>query len=109
RDPANREPRTKYARSMPRVRVVVAGAGLAGLTAARYLERAGAEVTVVEARHRVGGRVHTIRRFESGQHAEAGADLIEAEQTDLLGLAAELSLKTTRILRNGWGFYGSSN
>ncbi len=94
---------------MSRVRVVVAGAGLAGLTAARYLERAGAEVTVVEARHRVGGRVHTIRGFESGQHAEAGADLIEAEQTDLLGLAAELTLKTTRILRNGWGFYGSSN
>jgi monoamine oxidase len=94
---------------MPRVRVVIAGAGLAGLTAAHYLERAGAEVTVVEARDRVGGRVYTIRGFESGQHAEAGADLIEAEQSQLLGLASEFGLKTTRILRNGWGFYGSSN
>lgn len=93
---------------MSRARVVVAGAGLAGLTAARYLERVGAEVTVVEARDRVGGRVHTIRGFEGGQHAEAGADLIEAEQSHVLDLASELGLKTTRILRSGWGFYGSS-
>jgi monoamine oxidase len=99
----------RYARSMSRARVVIAGAGLAGLTAAHYLERAGAEVTVVEARDRVGGRVHTIRGFEGGQHAEAGADLIESEQADLLGLAAEFGLATTRILRKGWGFYGSTN
>jgi len=90
------------------VRVVVAGAGLAGLTAARYLERAGAEVTVVEARDRVGGRVQTLRGFAHGQHAEAGADLIEAEQTQVLALAAEFGLPATRILRKGWGFYGTS-
>jgi monoamine oxidase len=94
---------------MASTRVVIAGAGLAGLTAARYLERAGAEVTVVEARDRVGGRVHTIRGFEDGQHAEAGADLIEAEQSHVLELASELGLKTTRILRRGWGFYRSSS
>jgi monoamine oxidase len=93
---------------MSRVRVVVAGAGLAGLTAARYLERAGAEVTVVEARDRIGGRVHTIRGFAYGQHAEAGADLIEAQQSLVLDAAAEFGLATTRILRKGWGFYGSS-
>jgi monoamine oxidase len=89
-------------------RVIVAGAGLAGLTAARLLERAGAEVTIVEARDRVGGRVYTVRGFEAQQHAEAGADLIESEQTDVLALAAELGLSTTRILANGWGFYGTS-
>jgi monoamine oxidase len=89
------------------VRVVVAGAGLAGLTAARCLERAGAEVTVVEARDRVGGRVHTLRDgFVDGQHAEAGADLIESEQTEVLELAEELKLEPVRILRSGWGFYG---
>jgi monoamine oxidase len=93
---------------MSRVRVVVAGAGLAGLTAARYLERAGAEVTVVEARDRVGGRVHTLRGFAHGQHAEAGADLIEAEQSHVLAAAAEFGLATDRVLRKGWGFYGSS-
>ena len=44
------------------VTVAVVGAGLAGLAAARDLERHGAHVTVIEARDRVGGRVHTIRQ-----------------------------------------------
>jgi monoamine oxidase len=88
-------------------RVIVAGAGLAGLAAARDLERDGASVTVVEARDRVGGRVLTIRDgFAHRQHAEAGADLIESEQTHVRALANELRLETVRILRHGWGFYG---
>jgi len=87
--------------------VVVAGAGLAGLSAARALEARGAEVTIVEARERVGGRVWTIRdQFAGGQHAEAGADLIEEEQEQTLRLARELGLKPVRILREGFGFYG---
>src|SRR5687768_14402528 len=91
------------------IRVVVAGAGLAGLTCARHLDRAGAEVTVVEARARVGGRVYTLRQgFEAGQHVEAGPDLIEEEQTELLALVDELKLDRVRILRSGWGFYGGA-
>ena len=90
------------------MRVIVAGAGLAGLTAARELERHGADVTVVEARDRVGGRVHTVRHgFDAQQHAEAGADLIEEEQSHVLELARELDLTPRRILRHGWGFYGA--
>jgi monoamine oxidase len=94
-------------RDLPGSRVVVAGAGLAGLSAARALEARGAAVTIVEARERVGGRVWTIRdEFAGGQHAEAGADLIEGEQEHTLRLARELGLKPVRILREGFGFYG---
>lgn len=88
-------------------KVIVAGAGLAGLTAARALDADGAQVVVCEARARVGGRVHTIRdRFTKDQHAEAGADLIEESQQEVLDLAHELRVQPERILRRGWGFYG---
>jgi len=55
-------------------KVIVLGAGLAGLTAALELVHAGHEVMVVEARNRSGGRVLTLREgFTSGLTAEAGA------------------------------------
>ena len=87
--------------------VIVAGAGLAGLSAARALEARGATVTVIEARDRVGGRVWTIRDgFAGRQHSEGGADLIDGEQEHILALARQLGLRPTRILRAGFGFYG---
>ena len=87
------------------VSVLVAGAGLAGLTAAHDLVAMGARVTVVDARDRIGGRVHTIREgFTAGQHAEAGADFIDEGHHEIRALVAELGLKLVRVLRGGWGF-----
>ncbi len=87
------------------VSVVVAGAGLAGLAAARDLVAKGADVTVVEARDRVGGRVHTIRSpFLDDQHAEAGGDMIDGGQDEIRRLADELGLSLSRILRGGFGY-----
>jgi monoamine oxidase len=55
------------------LKVIVAGAGLAGLAAAYELVALGAEVTVLEARMRPGGRVYTLRQpFADGLYAEAG-------------------------------------
>ena len=55
-------------------KVIVIGAGLAGLSSAYELAQAGHEVTVLEARTRSGGRVWTLRdSFPEGLYAEAGA------------------------------------
>jgi monoamine oxidase len=55
-------------------KVIVVGAGLAGLSAAYELIQAGHDVTILEARARPGGRVHTLREpFSDGLYAEAGA------------------------------------
>jgi monoamine oxidase len=84
--------------------VLVAGAGLAGLSAAYDLMSMGADVTLVDARERVGGRVWTIHEgFANRQHAEAGGDVIDEEQQAIRQLAASLGLKLTRILRGGFG------
>src|SRR5450759_5082045 len=57
-------------------RVVVIGAGFAGLAAAYELSRAGADVTVLEARNRVGGRVVSFHDLVPGGAMEGGAELI---------------------------------
>ena len=73
-------------------RVVVVGAGFAGLAAAEALTDGGIEVTVFEARDRVGGRVHS-RRLDNGAVVELGAEFVLPgydvlrETTERLGLA----------------------
>lgn len=62
------------AESMPRV--IVIGAGLAGLACAYELSRGGVRVTVVEARPRVGGRVHTMEDLVSGKSVEGGGEFV---------------------------------
>lgn len=60
-------------RSGGRKRVVIIGAGLAGLVAAYELKAQGHDTVVLEAQNRVGGRVYTCRDFAPGLHAEFGA------------------------------------
>ncbi len=61
------------------MRIVVVGAGMAGLTATRLLLLDGHDVTLIEAGSRLGGRARTVREpFEQGQYAESGAEWIDS-------------------------------
>lgn len=71
--------------------VVVVGAGLAGLVAARELERAGAGVLVLEASDRVGGRTYT--REAAGVPLEMGGQWTGPAQKRVLALARELGVE----------------
>jgi len=71
--------------------VLVLGAGLAGLSAARDLALGGADVLVLEARDRVGGRVEQAD-LPDGRRVQLGGELTGAFQWSYLGLAEELGL-----------------
>lgn len=80
--------------------VIVVGAGLAGLAAARSLTAAGVEAIVVEARDRVGGRLeggHTT----DGTPVELGGQWIGPTQNRMYQLVAELGLETFPTYNEG--------
>lgn len=68
--------RPVHARTAAPRRVIVVGAGFAGLACAYELKSAGYKVTVIEARNRVGGRVLSFKDFAQGKNVEGGAELI---------------------------------
>ena len=73
--------------------VLVLGAGLAGLAAARDLAAAGADVELLEARGRPGGRVEQAV-LDDGRVVQLGGELVGSFHTAYLELAAELGLET---------------
>ncbi|HZQ47500.1 MAG TPA: NAD(P)/FAD-dependent oxidoreductase [Verrucomicrobiae bacterium] len=70
--------------------VIVLGGGLAGLSSARELSRHGIRVVVLEAKNRLGGRVHTIRK--QGIRIELGAEFIHGRSRPLLRAISEAGL-----------------
>lgn len=95
------------------MRVVVVGAGLAGLTAARLLRADGISVELIEGGPRAGGRARTVRApFVSGQYVESGAEWVDTDHhrmrellqrhgIGLLGAGQEWTMIRRLLFRDG--------
>ena len=75
--------------------VIVVGAGMAGLTAARKLAESGRRVTILDARGRVGGRILSVRLEEKA--VELGAEFIHGKPPELWQLIDEAKLETYEL------------
>jgi monoamine oxidase len=73
--------------------VIVVGAGVAGLSSAGRLAAAGAKVVVLEARDRIGGRIHSIRDPSIDMPLELGAEFVHGKHPVLLSAAKGINLE----------------
>jgi len=81
-------------------RIAVVGAGLAGLTAARALRKAGLNPDVYEGSTRIGGRCYSARGiFSDGQVAEHGGEFIDTDHKEIRDLARDLGLTLDDVLK----------
>ena len=77
----------------PSAKVIVVGAGIAGLNAAHYLKRGGVSAEVYEASARIGGRIFTVNdALGLGLRTEYGGEFVDSTHTEILTLAKEFEL-----------------
>ena len=89
---------------MPSESVLIIGAGVAGLAAARELGRAGREVVILEARNRIGGRVFTYKDPDSPVPIELGAEFVHGKSPELWQMARAANLKLYEVSGAHWYF-----
>ena len=91
-------------------KIIVIGAGMSGLVAAYELVRAGHDVTILEARDRIGGRVLTIRSpFSNNHFAEGGAARIKPSHNLTLGYANHFNLNLDPFYATSGDYVNISN
>lgn len=83
--------------------VLIAGAGVAGLAAARLLASAGLRTVIAEARNRPGGRIYTHRHPFSPIPVELGAEFIHGRSPDLMHLLDSARILLCDIEGEHWG------
>lgn len=88
--------------------VIIVGAGAAGLMAAYSLAKAGKTVTVLEARSRIGGRIHTIAGQGFTRPVELGAEFIHGNLSVTLGLIKEAGIVITGVDFEMWQHHDNS-
>src|ERR1700761_9205228 len=84
--------------------VIVVGAGAAGLMAARILAKSGKHVTVLEARNRLGGRIHSLNNEQFFSHVELGAEFIHGDLPVTLQLLNEANISYCPAGNEVWYF-----
>ena len=82
--------------------VIVIGAGASGLAAARALSGAGKRVCVVEARQRVGGRIHTLHIAGLPLPVELGAEFIHGEAQETFSIVKAAALMACELPDDHW-------
>ena len=82
--------------------IIVVGAGVAGLAAAERLGAAGFDVTVFEARERIGGRIFTVHDQATGRPVELGAEFVHGKPTEILSIARKHRLKLLEVSGEQW-------
>jgi monoamine oxidase len=85
-----------------RVDVVIVGAGVAGLAAAKRLTEAGLSIAVLEARDRIGGRIHTIRDDRTPIAIELGAEFVHGSAPEVVEIARDSKLVVCDIHGERW-------
>lgn len=82
--------------------VAIVGAGVAGLAAMRELEGRGILTRVLEARDRIGGRIHTIRDQRVPHPIELGAEFVHGEAAEVVEVARDAGLLMYAVEGERW-------
>lgn len=97
----------RWAMAVRETDVVVIGAGVAGLAAARRIAEAGCACEIVEARRRIGGRVWTVRDAAFPLPVEMGAEFVHGEPEATLALLREAGVTRYDVPAEHWQRRGS--